>query len=287
MGRHAKAFRLLVRRPAFAAFLESARPGDDTGDVNAARPLTERSLEELLWTTLASRSDGLVVLRDRDGMRHGVWVQGGFVVGVHVAGRFDPLLDVLRREGALNGHAYASCVRALWRPDVRSGSLATEIAGVERSVVRNALRRQILERMAALLRSPMPTATTRVLKLKRCLPGRNQPAHALGALLRGMQRQGVVPAPVRPPNRGPIGSATTAEGARQGAPPRLSRPPGPGSPTFARAGAGRRDRGLPRTGPRRLNLRAGPKSRTHSGATLRQRKGFRRSTLVALSPVRL
>jgi hypothetical protein len=119
--------------------------------VETARPLTERSLEEWLWTVLAERAEGSVVVRDREGLRHGVWVQGGFVVGIHVAGRFDPLLDLLRRDGTLSSHAYASCVRALNRPGQRCGAVAMEIAGIERAVVRGALRRQIQERMAALL----------------------------------------------------------------------------------------------------------------------------------------
>lgn len=186
-------------RASLVAFLKGTRPGDDTGGVNAPRPLTERSLEELLWTTLASRSDGLVVLRDRDGMRHGVWVQGGFVVGVHVAGRFDPLLDVLRREGALNGHAYASCVRALWRPDVRSGSLATEIAGVERSVVRNALRRQILERMAALLEIAERAGHDASFEAQEVPASEISLRMPLGALLRGVQRHGPLPTPSHSP----------------------------------------------------------------------------------------
>jgi hypothetical protein len=100
---------------------------------------------------MAARAEGLVVLRDRDGLRHGVWVQGGYVVGVHVAGRFDPLLDLLRRHGDLSAHGYRACVEALWSSGVRSGSLAIEIAGVDRAVVRDALRRQSYERMAALL----------------------------------------------------------------------------------------------------------------------------------------
>jgi hypothetical protein len=114
-------------------------------------PVRERSLEELLWQVMSARAQGLVVLRDRDGLRHGVWVQGGYVVGVHVAGRFDPLLDLLRRHGSLSAHGYRACVDALYSAGVRSGSLAMEVAGVDRAVVRDALRRQSYERMAALL----------------------------------------------------------------------------------------------------------------------------------------
>jgi hypothetical protein len=100
---------------------------------------------------MAARAEGLVVLRDRDGLRHGVWVQGGYVVGLHVAGRFDPLLDLLRRHGDLSAHGYRACVEALWSSGARSGSLAMEVAGVDRAVVRDTLRRQSYERMAALL----------------------------------------------------------------------------------------------------------------------------------------
>lgn len=115
------------------------------------RPLSERSLEELLWQAVAARDEGLVVLRDRDGLRHGVWVHGGYVVGVLVAGRFDPLLDLLRKRGALDADAYRQCVKELWQKPTRSGAVAMELAGVPRNLVRDALREQACLRMAALL----------------------------------------------------------------------------------------------------------------------------------------
>lgn len=90
-------------------------------------------------------------MRDRDGLRHGVWVHAGFVVGVHVAGRFDPLLDLLRRDGVLNPAAYKACVEALWRSSARSGAIAVEIAGVGRPLVRDALKAQATERMRCLM----------------------------------------------------------------------------------------------------------------------------------------
>jgi hypothetical protein len=119
--------------------------------VENVRPLRQRSLEELLWQVLSLKREGLVVLRDRDGLRHGVWVHGGFVVGIHVAGRFDPLLDLLRRAGSLNPSAYEKCVEALWRSPTRSGAIAVEIAGVARPLVRDALKGQATARMRALL----------------------------------------------------------------------------------------------------------------------------------------
>ncbi len=90
-------------------------------------------------------------MRDRDGLRHGVWVHGGYVVGVHVAGRFDPLLDLLRQRGALDAHAYRACVDSLWQKPTRSGAIAMELAGVSRPAVRDALREQACSRLANLL----------------------------------------------------------------------------------------------------------------------------------------
>ena len=123
----------------------------DTYNVQTPRRLNERSLEELLWEAVSTRAEGLVVMRDRDGLRHGVWVHSGYVVGVHVAGRFDPLLDLLRQRGALDAHAYRACVDSLWQKPSRSGAIAMELAGVSRPAVRDALREQACLRLANLL----------------------------------------------------------------------------------------------------------------------------------------
>lgn len=163
--------------------------------METARSLRERSLEELLWQTLAQRREGLVVLRDRDALRHGVWVQAGFVVGVHVAGRFDPLLDLLRREGALSPAGYRACVEALWRGGARAGALAIELGGAQRAVVRDALKAQVCARMQALL----AIAETRGhdARFEPCpVPDAEQSVRMpLGSLLRGMQASAVEAAP--------------------------------------------------------------------------------------------
>ena len=119
--------------------------------METSRPLRERSLEQLLWQVLSQRREGLVALRDRDGLRHGVWVHAGFVVGVLVAGRFDPLLDVLRRDGVLDSGAYQACVEALWRSPARSGAIAMQVAGIGRPLVRDALKAQAVARTRCLL----------------------------------------------------------------------------------------------------------------------------------------
>ena len=119
--------------------------------VQVARKLSERSMEQLLWEVVAARVEGLAVLRDRDGLRHGVWVQRGFVVGIHVAGSFDPLLDRLRKGGDLSCASYRACVEALFQTRCRSGVLAIEVAGLARAVVRDALKEQARGRMRALL----------------------------------------------------------------------------------------------------------------------------------------
>jgi hypothetical protein len=172
--------------------------------VETTRPLRERSLEQLLWHVLADRREGLVVLRDRDGLRHGVWVHGGFVVGIHVAGRFDPLLDVLRRDGVLDPAAYQACVAALWRSPARSGAIAMQVAGIGRPLVRDALKTQAASRMRCLLE----IAETRGHDA-RFEPG-DVPATEmsvrlpLGSLLRAAQVDGAVPQrsaawPAQPP----------------------------------------------------------------------------------------
>src|ERR1700712_1326758 len=112
--------------------------------VLSARRISERSLKELLSCAVEARAEGLVVLRDRAGLRHGLWVEAGYVVGVHVAGRFDPLLELLRRGGLLSAGGHRSCIDALEGHGARSGELATTLAGVPTSVVREALKRQVI-----------------------------------------------------------------------------------------------------------------------------------------------
>jgi hypothetical protein len=161
--------------------------------VETARPIRERSLEELLWQALSLRCEGLVALRDRDGLRHGVWIQAGFVLGVHVAGRFDPLLDLLRRDGALSAAAYRACVEALWRAGARSGAVAIEVGGVGRASVRDTLKAQVTARMQALL----VIAETRGHDARfepREVPATDRSVRMpFGSLLRGMQTAGGVP----------------------------------------------------------------------------------------------
>jgi hypothetical protein len=169
--------------------LSSLAQARETEPVETARSLRERSLEELLWKVLSERREGLVALRDRDDLRHGVWVQTGFVVGVHVAGRFDPLLDVLRRDGSLSATGYRACVEALWRSGARAGALAIEIGGASRATVRDALKAQVRERFAALL----TIAETRGhdARFEPCqVPAAEQSVRMpLGSLLRSLQAQ--------------------------------------------------------------------------------------------------
>jgi len=90
-------------------------------------------------------------MRCREGLRHGFWVQAGYVVGAHLAGHFDPLLELLRRDGALSARAHADCVRALAEPGARAGVVASRVAGVAAARVRDVLRAQLIQRTAALL----------------------------------------------------------------------------------------------------------------------------------------
>jgi len=139
--------------------------------VHIARPLSDRSLDALLRSALDALVEGLVVMRDRDGLRHGVWVQEGYVVGAHVAGRFDPLLEVLVRMGALTRPSHGRCMAELHQTRLhqtclrqrclephaerpastrRAGAVARELAGVPTGLVHDALQLQAVERFAAL-----------------------------------------------------------------------------------------------------------------------------------------
>jgi hypothetical protein len=144
---------------------------------------------------MARRAEGLVVMRDRDGLRHGVWVQAGFVVGIHVAGRFDPLLDLLRQQGSLSVHAYRACVQALWRSGNRSGAVAMEVAGVERPAVRDALLCQARQRMAALLEIAEQRGHDAAFEARDVPSSEMSVRMPLGALLRGVQRPKQPPRP--------------------------------------------------------------------------------------------
>ncbi len=121
---------------------------DDRG-VDEPRTLSERSFPELLEQAIGA--EGLVVLRDRDGVRHGIWVQHGYVVGAHVAGRFDPLLSLLAGRGALDAVGLQRCLRALPHSALRSGGLAHRLAGVSDAALHDALQEQLLMRYLAVI----------------------------------------------------------------------------------------------------------------------------------------
>jgi hypothetical protein len=130
--------------------LSRARRTFDDRVVDRPRKLSERSFSDLLTQAVEAGAEGLAVLRDRDGVRHGIWVQCGYVVGAHVAGRFDPLLSLLAGTGRLDGEGLRRCLAALPHWTQRSGSLA-RWAGVSDAAVHEALQEQLLTRYQALL----------------------------------------------------------------------------------------------------------------------------------------
>jgi len=120
--------------------------------METARLLTERTFEALLRQALDQRAVGLVMMRCGEGLRHGVWVEHGYVVGAHVAGRFDPLLELLRRRGVLDAPRHRACLAALGASGARAGDVAGAVAGVARDEVAEGLRGQLVARLATLLR---------------------------------------------------------------------------------------------------------------------------------------
>jgi hypothetical protein len=131
--------------------LATAKPAFDDRPVDKPRKLNERSFSALSTQAIEAGAEGLIVLRDRDGVRHGLWVQRGYVVGAHVAGRFDPLLSLLAGTGRLDADGLRRCLAALPQSPLRSGSLAHRLAGVSGTAVHEALQEQLLTRYLALL----------------------------------------------------------------------------------------------------------------------------------------
>ncbi|HEX5659325.1 MAG TPA: hypothetical protein VFX59_19155 [Polyangiales bacterium] len=130
--------------------MATEKPAFDDRGVDRPRKLSERPFEQLLAQAISAEAEGLVVLRDREGVRHGIWVQRGYVVGAYVAGRFDPLLSLLAGRGRLDAEGLRRCLAALPHAAQRSGALA-RLAGVSDGEVHDALQEQLLTRYLALL----------------------------------------------------------------------------------------------------------------------------------------
>lgn len=156
--------------------------------MEVARPLAQRSLEALLRQAIDARAEGLVVLRDREGVRHGLWVEGGYVLGLHVAGRFDPLLELLRRAGALTERSHRRCLEALRSTGQSAGQVACSIAGLPGGCVRDALRAQAIARFVALRDLATREGHDAWLERARVLPGERSVRMPLGSLLRAAER---------------------------------------------------------------------------------------------------
>jgi hypothetical protein len=113
--------------------------------------LSQRSLRELLLAAARARACGDVIVRERGGIRHRVTLRDGRVVAVRAAGRFDPILELLRRHGTLNERAWAQSIEQLARSERRAGQLAIETAGVTDDALRSALADQARERLGRIL----------------------------------------------------------------------------------------------------------------------------------------
>jgi len=160
----------------------------DDRHVYTARPLAERSLEALLASALEARVEGLVVLRDRAGLRHGVWVQAGYVVGAHVAGRFDPLLELLVRTGSLDRRAHRSCIEALHQSGERAGSVAKSVGGVTPALLADALKLQVAARFVELLEIAASDGYDALLEARRVPDSERSVRLPFGSLQRRVAR---------------------------------------------------------------------------------------------------
>lgn len=99
------------------------------------------------------------MVREGGGALHRVTLRAGRVVAVQVAGRFDPLLDALRRQGALDGEGWHAVLEAMARSELPAGQLATQVGGVPAHRVRATLEAQLRDRLRALLRRSLTHGT--------------------------------------------------------------------------------------------------------------------------------
>jgi hypothetical protein len=116
---------------------------------------------ELLTRLLSEGREGELVVIELSGTRHRVLLRGGYVVAVHVAGRFDPLLEILRQCGAMRPEAWYRTLEELARSDRPSGELALRIGGVSAVAVQAALRAQQDRRLRILAERVREGATLR------------------------------------------------------------------------------------------------------------------------------
>ncbi len=93
---------------------------------------------------------GDVVVRERDGAEHRITLKAGRIVAARVAGWFDPLLDAMRRDGALSPSEWQRALEALGRSERPAGQLAVEV-GASHAAVRAALDRQTRRAVRAAL----------------------------------------------------------------------------------------------------------------------------------------
>ena len=77
-------------------------------------------------------------------------LRDGRVVAVRAAGRFDPILELLRRHGAMNERAWAQSIEQLARSERPAGQLAID-TGVAERTLRSALSAQARSRLQCIL----------------------------------------------------------------------------------------------------------------------------------------
>jgi hypothetical protein len=162
--------------------------------MQTAHLLTERSFDDLLIAAVTARRVGLVMLRDREGARHGAWIDDGYVVGVHIAGHFDPLLALLCRRGALSPSLRRLCLARLAGSSERAGAVASLVAGITQSEVRDALRSQLVQRFGLLRELAVSSGHDARLEPGPVPPDERSLRMPLGSLLRRVQAR-AAPAP--------------------------------------------------------------------------------------------
>ena len=155
--------------------------------MNGGTRPTAFTLGDTIARAARAGHEGDVLLRDEVGRVHRVTLRAGNVIAVRLAGRFDPLLEQLYRNGAVDEAGVVAVLEALGRSERRVGELAIAIAGARPEDVREALAEQLHARIQELF-VVAETSATPSLAARAVLPSEGAGALPWREVVRGTLR---------------------------------------------------------------------------------------------------
>ena len=155
--------------------------------MNGGTRPTAFTLGDTIARAARAGHEGDVLLRDEVGRVHRVTLRAGNVIAVRLAGRFNPLLEQLYRNGAVDEAGVVAVLEALGRSERRVGELAIAIAGARPEDVREALAEQLHARIQELF-VVAETSATPSLAARAVLPSEGAGALPWREVVRGTLR---------------------------------------------------------------------------------------------------